>query len=123
VRLLILVLLLVCAPVWAHQWTPTYYAWRPSHIDNVYVTDMMLWNAREEIEYFEIEVFDQDFNPVRFVTNETVIHVPHLRRKTIGVYVSSRDKDRAVYICSRSKILSLNITKTVIESRICSKSK
>ena len=122
-RYLAVVLLLVCAPVWAHQWTPTYFAWRPSHIDNIYVTNMMLWNARGEIEYFEIEVLDNDFRPVRFVTNETVFHVPHLRRKTVDIYINSRDKERAVYICSRSKILSLDITKTVVESRICSKAK
>ena len=122
-RLLPLVLLFLVAPVVAHQWTPTYFAWRPAHVDGVLTSSLMLWNNRAEIEYYEIQVLDGNMMPVRFVTNSAVIQVPYRKRKTVNVYINAKDRDRAVYVCSRSRSISDNTSRTTISSRICSKAK
>ena len=92
-------------------------------MDNVLTTTMMLWNSRQDVEYYELQVLDAEMEPIRFATNEKIIRVPYLKRKTVNVYISARDKDRAVYVCSRSKILADNDSRTVVSSRICSKAK
>ena len=122
-RLLPLLLLFLVAPVVAHQWTPTYFAWRPSHVDGVLTTSLMLWNNRAEIGYYEIQVLDGNMMPVKFVTNTHVIQVPYRKRKTVNVYINANDKGRAVYVCSRSRSISDETSRTVVSSRICSKAK
>lgn len=105
----------------SHQWTPTYTTWRTSYVEDVLVTSMVLFNARDDVEYYEIQVLDGEFNPVPFATGERLYHLNHLRRKVIDVYISSKDEERAVYICSRSKSLQGSGNNTVLSSRICSK--
>lgn len=92
-------------------------------MDYVLTTTMMLWNNRRDVEYYEIQVLDADMNPVRFAMNDKIIRVPYQKRKTVNIFISARDKDRAVYVCTRSKILSDNDSRTVVSSRICSKAK
>jgi len=84
---------------------------------------MKLFNSRGDVEYYEIQVLDKDFNPVPFASSERIFNVGHLKRKVVDVYISTTDVERAVYICSRSKSLAGNESKTVVASRICSKSK
>lgn len=107
----------------SHQWTPTYPTWRSSYVDDIFVTSMTLFNAREDVDYYEIQVLDEEMNSVPFATGERIYNIDHLRRKVIDVYVSSKDLDRAVYICSRSKSLAQGGGITILSSRICSKSK
>jgi hypothetical protein len=92
-------------------------------VQDVLVISMTLFNAREDVSYYEIQVLDEEFNPVPFATGERIQQVNHLRRKVIDVYISSKDKERAVYICSRSKSLEGTGSNTVLSSRICSKAK
>ena len=120
---LLFILLMVPAPSKGHQWTPTYPVWRPSYVDDVHVVTMKLFNSRGDIEYYEIQVLDVDFNPVPYASAERIMNVGHLKRKVVDIYVSSNDIERAVYICSRSKSLEGSESKTVVASRICSKSK
>ena len=88
------------------------------------VAKMELFNSRADIGYYQISVFDEDWNPVDFaMMGDKVVPVNHLQRKNIEVYVRERDKDKVVYICSRSKILSDQRKGTVLTSRICSKVK
>ena len=122
-RFLPLLFVLLAAPVMAHQWTPTYFAWRPAHVDGVLTASLMLWNNRVEIDYYEIQVLDGNMMPVRFVTNSPVIQVPYRKRKTVNIYINANDKDRAVYVCSRSRSISDDTSRTVVSSRICSKAK
>ena len=105
----------------SHQWTPTYITWRSSYVEDVLVASMTLFNARDDVEYYEIQVLDSEFEPVPFATGERIYHLNHLRRKVIDVYISSKDEERAVYICSRSKSLAGSTSTTVLSSRICSK--
>jgi len=107
----------------AHEMTPTYPKLRPSHLDNVYVTTMEMFNKRDDVEFYEIGVFDKDFNPVPFVTSYNVIKIDYLSKVDFDVYIRKADASKAVYICSRSKLKKDGTVRTAISSRICSKIK
>ena len=122
-RYLIVLLLCACGSVSAHEFTPTYPEMRPSHINEIYVTDMSLFNERQDVEWYSVSVFDEDWNKVPYATNgnDNLCRIKHLGRKTIKVYLREQDLERAVYICSKSKIIVSGGSKTTVASRICSK--
>jgi hypothetical protein len=107
----------------AHQWTPTYPKWQSSYIDGVVSVNMELFNSRKDVEWYSIQVLDADMKPVPFVTSERVMRVPHLKKKEVEVYVRKSDIERAVYICSVSKLLKERQSRAAVASRICSKAK
>jgi hypothetical protein len=84
---------------------------------------MELFNSRKDVRYYQIGVFDADFNPIPFATAEKIINIPYLSRKKVDVFIKLTDARRAVYICSKSKLLSKGSAITSISSRICSKIK
>ena len=92
-------------------------------MEDIHVVTMKLFNSRGDVEFYEIQVLDTDFKSVPFASSERIVHVGHLKRKVVDVYIAVKDIERAVYICSRSKSLSDDKSKTVVASRICSKSK
>lgn len=102
---------------------PTYPKLKPSHIDGVYGTTMQMFNKRADVEYYEIGVFDKDFNPIPFVTSYNVIKINYLGHVTFDVYIREKDKNKATYVCSKSKLRKDNKVRTAITSRICSKFK
>ena len=108
----------------AHELTPTYPKLRTSHIDAVSVVTMMLFNRREDVTYYEIEVFDKEWNKIPFAASARILTVNYLERKSFDVYIRSKDKDKAVYVCTRSKLIKDDNDEkelSVIASRICSK--
>lgn len=108
----------------AHEWTPTYPKFKVSVVEGVNVTTMKLFNARDDVEYFEIGVFDNNWNGVPFaVLGDNIIRVKHQEIKYIDVYVRNKDIKNAVYICSKNKSLASDTTKPILFSRICSKVK
>ena len=107
----------------AHEMTPTYPKLKSSFMDGVTVTTMRMFNKRKDVEYYEIGVFDEDFNPVPFVTAYRVIKIQYLGHVMFDVYIADRDKYRARYICSRSKLRKDTRIATNVTSRICSKIK
>lgn len=109
--------------VLAHEMVPTYPKWEPAYIDGLTKTTMTVFNKRTDVEYYEIGVFDGEWNPIQFVSNYQIFKVPYLSAVTFDVYVRKQDADRAVYICSRSKLQKEDLTRTAISSRICSKIK
>jgi hypothetical protein len=113
----------MCSYVSAHSWTPTYPEITPSHSEGVLRVEMLLWNSRQDVSFFTFEVFDQNFVPIKFATPERTVKVEYLKRKTINIYIREIDKDRAVYVCSRSRIVQQNSTTALVSSRICSKIK
>jgi hypothetical protein len=113
----------MCSYVSAHSWTPTYPEITPSHSEGVLRVEMLLWNSRQDVSFFTFEVFDQNFIPIKFATPERTVKVEYLKRKTINIYIREIDKDRAVYVCSRSRIVQQNSTTALVSSRICSKIK
>jgi hypothetical protein len=108
---------------YAHEMIPTYPELRPSYIDGLYSTDILLFNRRKDVRYYEIQVFDKDWKPVPFATNQRVVEIEYLRKKNIELYFREQEKEKISYICTMSKILKGEINYTVITSRICSKIK
>ena len=105
----------------AHEMTPTYPKLTPSHLDGLYKTTMTMFNKREDVEFYEIGVFDKDFQQVTFVTSYSIIKIRYLGKVTFEIYLREIDLDRATYVCSRSKLRKLDNTRTAVSSKICSK--
>lgn len=118
-----IILLLLSGYTSAHQWTPTYPKLSNSYVAGVVSTRMELFNSRKDVRYYQIGVFDTDFNPIPFAAAEKIINIPYLSRKKVDVFIKLTDARRAVYICSKSKLLSTGSAITSISSRICSKIK
>ncbi|MDB4350222.1 hypothetical protein OAA38_00255 [bacterium] len=104
----------------AHQWTPTYPKFENSFVEGVVVTTMKLFNRREDVRFYEINVYDEEWNPIRFATATKVVEMNYLEQKDIEIYVLESDCDQIEYICTVSKLL-LDDTDNGINSRICSK--
>jgi hypothetical protein len=106
-----------------HQFMPAYPKLEPSYVDGILMTKMELFNSRNDVEFYELSVFDAEWNSVPFATEERIVNIEYLKRKTIEIYIREQDRSKAVYICSKSKIRPSNIQATVVSSRICSKIK
>lgn len=120
---LIFIILCYSSVADAHEWTPTYFQWRPSYVEGISTTTMKLRNARKGVVYYELSVLDSEMNPIRFAASSRILYVPYLRRASVDIYVPTKIVEQAVYICSRSKIRKDGQSKTFISSRICSKVK
>lgn len=121
--LLFLVLALGGKQVWAHEFTPAYPTLEQSYIDGVLSTKMLLFNRRQDVKYYEISVFDGQWNPIPFATIDNVVEVKYLERKYIDIFIREKDRNRVVYICSKSMLQSDGDNLTLVSSRICSKIK
>ena len=84
---------------------------------------MTLFNLRKDVTYYETGVFDKDWKNVPFATDNKLVFIKHLERKKIDVYIRDKDKARALYICSKSKLIVKGASKTSVSTRICSKIK
>ena len=122
-KYLLLALVFFSGLVSAHQWTPTYPTWDNSYMKGIVQTRMSLFNTRKDVDYYEVQVLDINMNPIDFATTDQIIHAPHLKRRSVDIYIRRTDIDRAVYICSVSKLLVAGNTGASVSSRICSKVK
>jgi len=84
---------------------------------------MRLFNKREDVSYYEVQVLDSEFRPVSFATNEKIVYINYLQTKSIDVYVPNKATRQPLYICTISKQVRQNVTKTSVVSRVCSKTK
>jgi len=107
----------------AHQFLPTYPTFQYSFIEGVMYTKMQLFNKRKEVDYYELSVFDADWNPVTFASENKMIRINFLQTKEVNVYVKKEDVKRVSFICTESKLRKENVQNTVIYSKICSKVK
>lgn len=123
VGMLISVAIASCTEAMAHEMTPTYPKLGPSHLDGVYKTTLQMFNKREDVEYYEIGVFDKDKQPIPFVSSYKVMKIRYLGHVTFDVYIRKQDRDRAYYVCSRSKLRKDSQVRTAVASVICSKFK
>jgi hypothetical protein len=57
----------------AHEMTPAYPILDSSYIDGVVVAKMKLFNRREDVEYYQIEVYTEEWKPVNFATTSKVL--------------------------------------------------
>lgn len=106
-----------------HQFTPTYPKLESSHVSGVLKVRMELFNSRKDVRFYEMLVYDGEWNPLVFAVQERIINVEYLSRKYIDIYIREQDKDKVVYICSKSKLTTNNPQATIVSSRICSKIK
>ena len=112
-----------CTEAVAHEMVPTYPKFEPSHLPEVYVTTMKMFNKREEVQYYEIDVYDEEWNEIPFVTSYSILKMEYLDTVEFDLYINKSDKDRVEYICSTSKLTKQNRTITAVKSRICSRVK
>ena len=115
------VAVLMATTAQAHEWTPTYPKFEPSFLDDIVVTTMTLFNKRKDIEYYEISVYDEDWNTVPFATTAKLLYVPYLSQKSVDIFIREADCDRIEYICTTSKRILEDTQSSGIDSRICSK--
>jgi len=113
--------LLFTTAVQAHEMVPAKPKLEPSHIEGLSKTTMTMFNKRADVEYYELGVFTEDWEGIPFVSNYRVYKIPYLSAVTFDVYIRNEDRNKAVYICSRSKIQKEDLNRTAISSRICSK--
>ena len=107
----------------AHELTPTYPEIESAYIDGVSVIKMKMWNRRSDASYYEVNVFDDDWNSVPFATPDKIIKLGYLEHKSFELYIRDADCDRVTYICTTSKQLKQDVQSTGIKSRICSRVK
>ena len=122
-RFVMVLIMFLSGPAMAHQFTPTYPKLDRSYVAGIMKTEMELFNLRSDVEYFEIGVFDKDWNKVPFATPAKIINVKHLKTLKFDVFVRDRDISRALYVCTKSKLIVNGSAITSISSRICSKFK
>lgn len=120
---IIMLFLSICGHANAHEFTPTYPKLERSFMPGILQTKMSLFNARNDVEYFGLSVFDGEWRPVPFATESNTIRLKYLDRKKVNIYIREKDRDKAVYICSESKLLGRGSGLTMVKSRICSKIK
>ena len=107
----------------SHEMTPTYPMWKYAYMDELLVTRIEVFNKRNDVEYYELGVFDKDWKPIPFVSQYVILNIPYLERVEVDVYIREIDKFNAEYICSRSKIKTENLKSSSISSKICSRFK
>ena len=105
----------------SHDMTPAYPEIKPSYVDGVSKVEMSLFNARSDVLYYQIEVFDKDWSNIPFSTTYRIIKLEYQDRKNFDVYIRNIDIDRAVYLCTTSKIARSKSTKPFVASKICSR--
>lgn len=116
-------LLFIASATHAHEMVPTYPEWKQGLYPGVLRTTIEIFNKRKDVEYYEIGVFDKNWNPVYFVADYKIIQLRYLSSASIDVYISKDNRDRVEYICSRSRLRKEEQSKTAISSKICSKVK
>ena len=120
----IIALLLSATIASAHEMVPTYPAWwNATEANGLLKTNMSIWNRRKDVTYYEIEVFDRNFKPMQFATQEKVIKINYLQRKTFSIFIKTEDRDNVTCICTRSRLLKDDVQTSGVSSRICSKIK
>tara|TARA_R110002072_G_scaffold178813_1_gene334822 strand:+ start:156 stop:527 length:372 start_codon:yes stop_codon:yes gene_type:complete len=115
--------LLLCGSVAAHDMTPTYPKWKMSFIPSAKMTTMQVFNKRQDVQWYQIGVFDKEWNQLPFVSRYKILRVKYLSRVKFDVYISDEHLDKAEYICSTSKLRGEDNFKPIVESRICSRFK
>ena len=92
-------------------------------MSGVWKTTIEMFNKREDVEWYEIGVFNKNFEPIQFVSQYKLFNMPYLSHIKFDVYVSAPDVAAAEYICSKSKLRELREQATMLSSRICSRFK
>jgi len=105
--------------VYSHEMTPTYPTFSKSFMDGISVATLNIFNKRMDVSYYEIGVFTDEWEPVPFVSQYTVIPMKYLDTVSFDVYVTNRSLDSVEYICSVSQVQY----GATVTSKICSRVK
>ena len=114
-------LLLSATQVDAHELTPTYPRLLPSIVDGLMSSKLSMFNARRDVDYYEIGVFTEHMVPVPFATTNHIIKVPTGTSYQFEVFIRNRDVPTVVYVCTTSKLRSDKSQNAIISSKVCSK--
>jgi len=101
--------------------TPAYPKLKPSHVYGVAKVEMSLFNQRQDVKYYQVELFDLGFNSVPFSTTYRIMKVDYKERKDFEVYIRRSDLGNPLYLCTISKVVKPRSSSPLISSRICSK--
>ena len=115
--------LLLCGSVAAHDMTPTYPKWKMSFIPTAKMTTMKVFNKRADVQWYQIGVFDKEFKPIPFVTRYKILRIKYLSHVKFDIYINVDNVKRAEYVCTTSKLRGNDDFKPIVESRICSRFK
>lgn len=107
----------------AHEMTPTYFKFRHSASKQIYQTSLSLFNRREDQQFYQVSVYDKDFNHIPFASKTRLIKLKVHTKQKFTVFIKKEDLDDVVYICTESKTPKGQLESTGITSRICSKRK
>ena len=118
---ILLSLLFISGLAQSHEMVPTYPKWNPGIYPGILETTIEIFNKRSDVEFYEIGVFDKDWQPVYFVADYKVFKLKYLSSISIDVYIAKENRARVEYICSRSKIRSSDQIRTAVSSKICSR--
>ncbi len=122
-KYIILLLVFLSSHINAHEMTPTYPVFTQSYVSGLSKTSVKLFNRRNDVRFYKIEVYDREWNKVQFATENQLVIVNYLETKTIDIYVRNRDKIKIEFICSESKLVKGEVKSTGVSSRICSRIK
>ncbi len=120
-KYLVLLLLFASGYASAHELTPTYPKLRASYLEDVLQTNLKMWNARGDVEYYKIEVTDENWNDVPFITDEKTFKLKHFEHRDIEIFLPS--DTTATYICTKSLLEKGSAQRSIISSKVCSKIK
>jgi hypothetical protein len=84
---------------------------------------MKMWNRRNDVQYYEIGVFDKEWSPVPFATSARLLKLGYLEHKSFEIYIRDKDATQVEYICTTSKQLKSDVLSSGIKSKICSRMK
>tara|TARA_R110002020_G_scaffold117720_5_gene269102 strand:- start:202 stop:573 length:372 start_codon:yes stop_codon:yes gene_type:complete len=119
----VLLLLLISTSSYAHQMMPTYPKLGFSHIEGVKKVQMKIFNSREDVEFYEIGVFDINFKAIPFVSLYKIIKIDYLSTVKFDVYITEADSLAAEYLCSMSKLRTDTNNQAMLATKICSRFK
>lgn len=114
-------LILLAASAGAHEMTPAYPELHPSSVPQIMQADLSIFNARDDVEFYAISVFDAEWKPVSFASAQRVMRVPTGSRKDFEIYIKESDADLVVYVCTTSMLRAGQEDNTIVSSRICSR--
>ncbi len=115
------ILLLLSFSAFAHEMTPSHPELKLSHVPGVLKAEMAMFNKRQDVQYYEIGVFTEDWRPVPFVSSYRLAKLRYLEHLNFDVYIREEDATRAAYLCSLSKLKETAEYKPAVSSRICSR--
>ena len=109
------------APASSHEWTPTYPVFEKSRYEGVVVTTMNIFNKRSDARFYEIGLYDKDWNPIPFASKSRIVEVPYLSQQKIDIYVNEKHCDFLEYVCTTSRLVKSETSSSGINTKICSK--